>query len=142
MAPTSKEKTKTDLDHALRRCIDEREDWQLALETQSAILGIASIKSGLGRLSDKWEHVVSANFLFVDSREYGTPRSSRPSPSGTRLRGAISSTSELGWRTWRIWRDSSRHLIQVSGIRWPWPVWQGTVTPLPPPPTQQRNRDQ
>ena len=70
MAPTRKEKTKTDLDHALRRCIEEREDWQAALETQPVTLSIERIKSGLDQLSDKWEHVVSANLLFVDNREY------------------------------------------------------------------------
>ena len=71
MAPTRKEKTKTDLDHALRRCIEKREEWQAALETQSATLSIERIKSWLDQLSDKWEHVVSANLLFVDNREYG-----------------------------------------------------------------------
>ena len=71
MAPTRKEKTKTDLDHALRRCIEKREEWQAALEIHSATLSIERIKSWLDQLSDKWEHVVSANLLFVDNREYG-----------------------------------------------------------------------
>ena len=62
MAPTRKEKTKTDLDHALRRCIDKREELQEALEDQSATLSIEEIKSDLDELNEKWECVVTANF--------------------------------------------------------------------------------
>ena len=47
MAPTKKEKTKIDLDHALRRCIDNREGLQDALEAQSVTLSIETINSCL-----------------------------------------------------------------------------------------------
>ena len=65
MAPTRKEETKTDLDHALRICIDEREGWQLALETQS----VTPTQYCLDKLSEKWERVVTANLFFVDNRD-------------------------------------------------------------------------
>ena len=77
MAPTKKERTKTDLDHALRRCIDKREELQEALEDQSATLSIERIKSDLDELSEKWECVVTANVFFVDNREPGDESDAR-----------------------------------------------------------------
>ena len=65
-----KEKTKTDLDHALRRCINKREELQEALEDQSATLSIEEIKSDLDELNEKWECVVIADWSFVDIRSF------------------------------------------------------------------------
>ena len=70
MARFMKKKTKTDLDHALRRCIDKREDMQEYLQDHSATFSIEGIKSDLDDLNEIWECVVTANWSFVDYRVY------------------------------------------------------------------------
>ena len=70
MARFMKKKTKTDLDHALRRCINKREDLQEDLKDHSTTFSIEGIKSDLDELSEKWECVVTANWSFVDYRVY------------------------------------------------------------------------
>ena len=69
MAPTRKEKARTDVDHALRKCIDKREQLEEDVEEQSATFSAKVIKSNLDDLVEKWEHFVIAKLLFVDSRQ-------------------------------------------------------------------------
>ena len=65
-----KEKTKTDLDHALRTCINKREELQEALDDHSETFSIEGIKSDLEDLNEKWECVVIADWSFANNRVY------------------------------------------------------------------------
>ena len=69
MAPTKKEKARADLDHALYKCIDKREGIEEKFEERPETFSAVVIKANLDVLVEKWEHVVTANMLFIHSRQ-------------------------------------------------------------------------
>ena len=131
MAPTKKERTKTDLDHALRRCIDKREELQEALEDQSATLSIEEIKSDLDELNEKWECVVTADWSFVDIRVYCVESDAQELETFyTKYNAEMHEVSTITNRL-----EEMTRLQQAARLA-------GYNHPLPPPATQQKNRDQ